>query len=78
MNAIIGEMNKISGFVDINGTMSFSMQDPWIIQGSVRENIIIGKEFDRNRFREVIQSLNLAMDITNFPDKDATQIGEKG
>jgi hypothetical protein len=44
----------------------------------VRENIIIGKEFAPIRFRVVIQSQNLAMYITYFPDKVATRIGVKG
>ncbi|XP_062004249.1 ABC transporter C family member 8-like [Rosa rugosa] len=41
--AILGEMPKISGAVDVFGTIAYVSQTSWIQSGIVRDNILYGK-----------------------------------
>ena len=44
--AILGELNINKGDVAINGTIAYTSQDPWIISGTIKENITMGKAWD--------------------------------
>ena len=45
---------------------------------SLRDNIIFGKPFDRERYKEAISASQLWKDLENLPSGDATEIGERG
>jgi ABC-type transport system involved in cytochrome bd biosynthesis fused ATPase/permease subunit len=52
--SLLGEM-KFPDFgtrpkVKINGSMSLVTQKPWIINDTVRNNILFGKEFNRKKY----------------------------
>ena len=53
-------------------------QESWIFVGSIRENILIGREFNKKKYSEVIKVCCLEPDFENFQDKDQTIVGEKG
>ena len=42
LSAMLGEMHKTKGEVVVRGTVAFVAQTPWIIDCSIRENIIFG------------------------------------
>ncbi|KAG0224305.1 hypothetical protein BGW42_005193 [Actinomortierella wolfii] len=58
--------------------ISYSAQSPWIFAGSIRNNILFGSEFNKERYERVIQVCELTRDLSLFPQGDATIIGEKG
>ena len=60
------------------GKLSFCSQTPWILAGTVRENIIFGQPFSEERFHQVIDSCALQPDLDQFPSADGTELGEKG
>ncbi|KAM0893839.1 hypothetical protein ACQ4PT_024870 [Festuca glaucescens] len=49
LNSIIGEMSIISGSINTCGSIAYVPQVPWILSGSLRDNILIGKGFDARR-----------------------------
>lgn len=53
-------------------------QQPWIIAGTVRQNITLGQLYDEQRYRAVIQACALETDLMALGAGDATEIGERG
>ncbi|XP_055852068.1 probable multidrug resistance-associated protein lethal(2)03659 [Episyrphus balteatus] len=78
LNAILGELAIKSGSIEINGILSYSPQEPWIFEGSIRDNIIFIEKFDEHRYREVLDACALQRDIDSFRFGDSTIIGERG
>ncbi|KAJ3295553.1 hypothetical protein HDU79_008900 [Rhizoclosmatium sp. JEL0117] len=77
-HAILGDMEKTSGSVDIYGRISYASQSPWLQSASIRQNILFGAPFDEARYKEVIKVCSLERDLTLFADGDQSEIGEKG
>ena len=62
----------------LEGDVSFCPQDPWIISGSVRHNIILNEELDERRYLEVLRCCALRDEVLGFKFGDLTEIGERG
>ena len=41
--------------LSINGSVFYVSQEPWIFSGTIRQNILFGKEFNKQQFTKVIQ-----------------------
>ncbi|KAI8616941.1 P-loop containing nucleoside triphosphate hydrolase protein [Chytriomyces sp. MP71] len=78
LNAIIGEMRKLSGKVSLNDTVAYAAQSAWIQNATVKDNIIFGSKFDKSRYLEVLYNAALLPDLKILKDKDQTSIGERG
>lgn len=78
LHVILKELSPVRGSVNINGTISYASQEPWLFVGSVRQNILFGQEYDIVKYREVIRVCALERDLTLFPHGDNTIIGERG
>ncbi len=80
--ALLGEMRlrNLSGkaIVELNGSVAYCAQEPWIQNCSMRENIIFGHPFNQRRYDEVIEACALSADIAALPGGDQTEIGERG
>jgi ATP-binding cassette subfamily C (CFTR/MRP) protein 4 len=76
--AILGEMSLVEGNSKIYGKISYVSQTPWIFAGTIRENILFCKSFDREKYERVLKSSQLIADLQSIPAGDATVIGEKG
>ncbi|VDM30103.1 unnamed protein product [Toxocara canis] len=70
-------MTLISGNVTVNGRISYSAQEPWIQNMSIRENILHGSSYDEEFYKSVLNACALRKDIHVLPGGDMTQIGEK-
>ncbi|URE01087.1 ABC transporter transmembrane region [Musa troglodytarum] len=76
--SVLGEMRIIQGFILSHGSIAYVPQVPWILSGSVRDNILLGDNFDTIRYREVLQACALDVDISLMTGGDLAYIGEKG
>uniref|UniRef100_F1KXR5 Multidrug resistance-associated protein 1 n=1 Tax=Ascaris suum TaxID=6253 RepID=F1KXR5_ASCSU len=76
--ALLGELHKLSGYVAVNGSVAYVPQQSWIINATLRENVLFGKEHHCSRYESVIRACCLKRDIDALPDDDLTEIGEKG
>uniref|UniRef100_A0A0R0KNQ6 ABC-type xenobiotic transporter n=1 Tax=Glycine max TaxID=3847 RepID=A0A0R0KNQ6_SOYBN len=72
------EVPKISGTLKICGTKAYVSQSPWIQSGKIEDNILFGKEMDREKYDEVLEACSLTKDLEVLPFGDQTTIGEKG
>lgn len=71
-------MNKIHGQVSVNGTISYVAQQAWIQNETVRNNILFGKEMNKELYEKVLESCALVNDLKILPAGDMTEIGERG
>lgn len=78
MHAILGELPLKGGSIKVNGTVSYASQEPWLFAGSVRQNILFGSPYDRDRYRQVVKVCALRTDFEQFPYGDKTIVGERG
>ncbi|KAF9542241.1 hypothetical protein EC957_002193 [Mortierella hygrophila] len=78
LSAILGEMYKLEGTVRTYGNIAYVPQQAWIINATVRENILLGKPFDQEKYDRIIYASGLKPDIDMLPAGDLTEIGERG
>lgn len=64
--------------IHISGSMSYVQQTPWILNQTIRNNILLGEELDEDRYNDTIEICQLARDLEILEGGDLTQIGEKG
>ncbi|CEP22757.1 BPT1 [Cyberlindnera jadinii] len=64
--------------LNIHGTVAYSSQIPWIMNTTVRENILFGHRYDEEFYQKTLESCQLLPDLQVLPDGDATAVGEKG
>eukprot|EP00250_Pteridium_aquilinum_P016152 c22966_g1_i1 orf=444-4313(+) len=76
--ALLGEMPKVNGSVEVHGTTAYVPQTAWIQSGTVQENILFGLPMDRAKYQRTIKACALEQDIRLFEFGDQTEIGERG
>jgi ABC-type multidrug transport system fused ATPase/permease subunit len=76
--SLMGEIDKLKGSVTLSGNLSYAAQTACVLNCTVRENILYGKEYDEERYEKVVHACALVDDIKNLEAGDQTQIGEKG
>ncbi|KAM0070293.1 putative ABC-type xenobiotic transporter [Helianthus debilis subsp. tardiflorus] len=78
LSCILGEVPKLSGNVKLSGTKAYVGQSPWIQSGTIEQNILFGKEMDRERYEKVLEACDLKKDLEVLSFGDQTVIGERG
>ncbi|XP_072050893.1 ATP-binding cassette sub-family C member 9-like [Amphiura filiformis] len=81
LSAIIGEMTTLKGTVNVhnqNNGVAYSAQTAWILNASLKTNILFGKPYNKSRYKRIIDACALQQDIDILPAGDLTEIGEKG
>ncbi|XP_018346781.1 PREDICTED: multidrug resistance-associated protein 4-like [Trachymyrmex septentrionalis] len=78
LSAILGEISLIKGQVKINGGISYASQETWVFGATVRQNILFGQSYERQRYQKVIKACALVRDFKQFPQGDQTVVGERG
>jgi ABC-type multidrug transport system fused ATPase/permease subunit len=78
INAIIGEMRLVAGTCGVRGRIAYTPQQAWVINATIRNNIIMNNPFDEARYMSVILAVDLHVDFPALPNGDLTEIGEKG
>ena len=57
---ILNELIIQKGNIQRTGTIAYSAQQPWIFSGTIRQNILFGKEFKKAFYEKVITACALA------------------
>ncbi|XP_004424724.1 PREDICTED: multidrug resistance-associated protein 5 isoform X1 [Ceratotherium simum simum] len=78
ISAIFGQMTLLEGSIAVSGTFAYVAQQAWILNATLRDNILFGKEFDEERYNSVLNSCCLRPDLAILPHSDLTEIGERG
>ncbi|RAH86803.1 P-loop containing nucleoside triphosphate hydrolase protein [Aspergillus japonicus CBS 114.51] len=77
--AIGGQAEVVEGqLLRKSATMALCTQDPWIMLGTVRDNITFLRSYEPVRYRQVVRLCCLESDIASFPGGDLAIVGESG
>nr|VWO94880.1 MRP-like transporter [Ganoderma boninense] len=78
LQALIGEMRKTNGQCTFSSAAAYVPQTAWIMNATLRQNIVFGQPEDDERFHEIIKACCLEPDLDMLPHGEQTEIGEKG
>lgn len=78
LQSILGDLYKLDGEVRVHGKVAYASQVPWIMNGTVKENILFGHKFDPEFYDHVLKACALTVDLSILPKGDKTEVGEKG
>lgn len=59
-------------------TIAYVPQNPWLINASIRDNILFGESYRPKRYQKCLELCALMPDIELMPDGDMAEIGERG
>jgi len=77
--ALAGELAPSNGTVNRSyKSLAYASQSPWIMNGTIRSNILMGRILDEKFYDEVVQACGLVQDFTQFVDGDETIVGDRG
>jgi len=72
--AVLGEGSNVV----LNGKVAYVAQTAWILNKTVRDNILFGLPYDEDKYNKVIDACSLRHDLKILEDGDMTEIGERG
>ena len=86
LSAILGEMESIHDskvYVprptqheqEMDGFASYCTQSPWVVNATLRDNILFGRTFNQERYTRILSVSALQDDIDILPAGDKTEIG---
>jgi len=78
VQALLGEMEKKAGRVEVHGRVAYVPQQAWIVFDTLRNNIIFGSPMDRRRYENVLDACALRPDMAVIRGGDLCKIGERG
>ncbi|CAL1711021.1 unnamed protein product [Somion occarium] len=78
LQALIGEMRRTRGEAHFSSSVAYVPQTSWIMNATLRENILFGRDDDEERLQEIIRACCLEHDLEMLPHGEDTEIGEKG
>ena len=77
--ALVKELPISSGSCTRNyRTIAYASQDPWIMDGTVRDNIVMGLSYDEQWYNTVVKACGLILDFSQLRDGDETVVGDRG
>ena len=79
LNCFMEELRlKTGSIVMMTNRIGYCGQQPWIMAGTFRENIVWGAPLDLRRYEHVLTACALRTDVEQLADGDQTEIGERG
>ncbi|XP_045472447.1 probable multidrug resistance-associated protein lethal(2)03659 [Harmonia axyridis] len=78
IHLFLKELTIKEGTMDLNGRISYAPQEPWLFSGTIRQNILFGEKYDKDRYDMIVKVCALEHDFELFPFGDKTFVGERG
>lgn len=78
LQSILGDLYKVQGRAEVRGTVAYASQQTWILNATVKENIVFGYRYDSEFYERTIKACALLDDFAQLPDGDETVVGERG
>lgn len=77
LSAIIGDLARVAGESVVCGKLAYVPQQAFLLNATVRDNILFGAPFDEERYARVLEASCLEEDLAALPAGDLTEIGER-
>jgi ABC-type multidrug transport system fused ATPase/permease subunit len=81
LNAVLGEVQELRGETAVRGSLSYFSQTPFILNATIRDNVLfghLGQPVDEKLYLQALACCALTHDLELLSDGDQTEIGEKG
>lgn len=78
LQTVMNETVLLKGSLDVKGSIAYVEQEPFIISGTVKENICFGNEYDKANMDRAIRLASMTTDIEKFGKGIDEMIGERG
>lgn len=78
LQSILGDLYKEQGTTEVAGTVAYASQQTWILNATVKENIVFGYRYDPEFYEKTVKACALVDDFAQLPDGDETVVGERG
>jgi ATP-binding cassette subfamily C (CFTR/MRP) protein 1/ATP-binding cassette subfamily C (CFTR/MRP) protein 2 len=77
--ALLGQIRQTKGnTVKVYGSTAYMSQEAWLLNMTLRDNILFGKPLEVQRYKKVIRVAGLQRDLTLLVAGDQTEIAERG
>lgn len=77
--SILDEIPRISGAqIKVHGTKAYVPQSAWIQTGTIRDNILFGRQMNASFYENVLEGCALKQDIALWSNGDLSVVGERG
>ncbi|KAF8985597.1 hypothetical protein BGZ46_003292 [Entomortierella lignicola] len=76
--ALCGDLERVSGEIRIRGSVAFVPQQAWIMNDTLRANILFGNAYDPVYYQKTVEACCLQQDFDMLLGGDKTEIGERG
>jgi ATP-binding cassette subfamily C (CFTR/MRP) protein 4 len=70
MYFLLRELSSFTGSAQITQSVSCTEQTPFIVGGSIKDNVLLGRPLDPSRYTEVIRASCLEEDIKRMEKHD--------
>ncbi|KAG0263291.1 hypothetical protein BG011_009020 [Mortierella polycephala] len=75
---LCGDLERVSGEIRIRGSVAFVPQQAWIMNDTLKANILFGNPYDSEYYQKTIEACCLQPDFDMLLGGDMTEIGERG
>ncbi|KAJ7691733.1 P-loop containing nucleoside triphosphate hydrolase protein [Mycena rosella] len=75
--ALLGEMHFTPSSLN-SWCVAYAAQESWVLNETIRSNILFGAEYDEERYNKVLYQCALQRDLELFEAGDQSEVGEKG
>ncbi|GAB7360264.1 hypothetical protein MBLNU230_g8024t1 [Neophaeotheca triangularis] len=69
---------KVDPETGLTESVAYCAQQAWLVNGTIKENILFASKFDARRYKNVIVACSLQRDLEILDGGDQTLVGEKG
>ncbi|GMI15445.1 hypothetical protein TrVE_jg3537 [Triparma verrucosa] len=78
LQVILSEIDPVKGKLNVEGTVGYASQQPFIVSATVEDNVLFGNSKDEKFYNRVVEAVGLDKDFTRLPHGDQTIIGDRG
>ncbi|KAI8604400.1 P-loop containing nucleoside triphosphate hydrolase protein [Dissophora ornata] len=76
--AIMGQIKLLAGDREVHGSLAYVPHDAWLLNATLKDNILFGSPFDRQKYNDILRVCALIRDLNSLSAGDETEIGERG
>lgn len=78
LGGMLRDMPLKDGKATLEGSVAYCAQNAWVLNATLRDNVLFGQEYDEARYIEAMDMCCLGPDCQALASADLTEIGEKG
>lgn len=57
--SLLGELENYEGHISARGKIFYISQQPWVFTASIKQNILFGLDYEKEKFERVVEACSL-------------------